>query len=162
MAFRRKRMTPMKRTTRRQVLGRAWSAGVLLTLLAARLFASEGKAMRVELDVYSGRPNPSWELSEKQGEEFIKRLRALPKADSGSVRDGLGYRGLIVDGLDESVAGFRRVVLSSGVVLGRGAGRDKAFRDKDRDLEHWLLSTGKGRIDAQLFDEIQKEIKPPG
>ena len=32
--------------------------------------------MRVELDVYSGRPNPRWELTDQQAAELLTRLEA--------------------------------------------------------------------------------------
>jgi len=52
----------------------------------------------VELDVFSGRPNPRWTLSPAQRADLIDQLRAgtipLLAADSGESR--LGYRGFIL------------------------------------------------------------------
>jgi len=55
----------------------------------------------VELDIYSGRRNPSWVLDAVEGSELIERLRAEP-ALIAAVDDpslGLGYRGYIVSAL---------------------------------------------------------------
>src|SRR5262245_49044670 len=50
----------------------------------------------VELDVFSGRPNPVWTLSNADTAELERRLSALTKTSATTLFDGLGYRGLIV------------------------------------------------------------------
>ena len=52
--------------------------------------------MHVEIDVYSGRPNPSFELSEPLGKEFARMLEKLPRATREAAEPGLGYRGFVV------------------------------------------------------------------
>ena len=53
----------------------------------------------VELDVFSGRPNPRWQLSPREIRELVDRVTAdrsilLPRnANTG----GLGYRGFIIE-----------------------------------------------------------------
>jgi hypothetical protein len=56
--------------------------------------------LEVELDVFSGMPNPSRQLSEKEERELVDRVTATPEqmslvADSAE-SFGLGYRGVIV------------------------------------------------------------------
>jgi hypothetical protein len=118
-----------------------------------------GKIMQVELDVFSGRPNPHWDLTPQEEQEFLKRLRSVPKGTGGaSVRDRLGYRGLIVTAGGQAIDGFDEVVVSEGIVLGRRAGGVQVFTDKARSLERWLFSTGKGHIAPDLYGEISKEF----
>lgn len=52
----------------------------------------------VQMDVFSGRPNPSWELSPSESGELLKQLSLLPEADTNSAvfNDNLGYRGFII------------------------------------------------------------------
>jgi hypothetical protein len=51
--------------------------------------------LQIELDAFSGLPNPRWELSEAQAAEFLTQLRALrPAQDRAGTNDGLGYRDL--------------------------------------------------------------------
>ncbi len=59
----------------------------------------------VELDIYSGRPNPSWEMDAKQTAHLLKqlaKLSTLPKAVL-DMQDGLGYRGFNIKIVDENV-----------------------------------------------------------
>ncbi len=64
--------------------------------------------MIVTLDAFSGRPNPSWNVSEEDRRQLVDRVanRALKAADA--VDDVLGYRGLIVSAErdDEVPEGF--------------------------------------------------------
>jgi len=49
----------------------------------------------VELDVFSGRPNPTWALTAAEGDDLLARSKCLPAADE-EMSAGLGYRGFIV------------------------------------------------------------------
>ena len=52
--------------------------------------------MIVELDVFSGRPNPRWHLDEDQAAEVAELLRRLAPAPTGRVEPpALGYRGFL-------------------------------------------------------------------
>ena len=56
--------------------------------------------LEAEIDVFSGMPNPTFELSEKEEKELLDRVVAgasqlSPAADS-TQNFGLGYRGVIV------------------------------------------------------------------
>lgn len=119
--------------------------------------------MKVELDIFSGRPNPSWELTAAESEEFRKRLRSLPRDESGHSApsdEKLGYRGLIVTSAGGEVESFERLVVSGGVVLGRGPRGAQMFSDQGRTLEQWLLATGRSRLDADLYNEAFNELRP--
>ncbi len=151
--------------TRQLLQGAAEQVLGVVGLLAAAacvwapITGAGGKIMQVELNVFSGRPNPHWDLTPQEGQEFLKRFRSLPKGKgSGSVRDGLGYRGLIVTAGSQAIDGFDEVVISEGVVLGRQAGGVQMFTDKDRALERWLFGTGKGHVAPDLYGEISKEF----
>lgn len=123
--------------------------------------AGETRTMRAELDVYSGRPNPAWDLTDAQSQEFLQRLLGLPRAEVCTIPDGLGYRGIILTGAGRPIAGFDRLVISHGVVLGHGPGGDQCFRDQDRALERWLFHTAKGNVDKYLYDHIDKGLGVP-
>lgn len=118
-----------------------------------------GKVMRVELDVFSGRPNPSWDLTSQEEQEFLSRLRSLPTgAGSGTIADKLGYRGVIVTAGNQTIDGFDEIVASEGIVLGRQASSVQMFTDKGRALERWLLDTGKQHLAPDLYGAISKEF----
>lgn len=115
--------------------------------------------MRVELDVYSGRPNPAWNLTAEQGEEFLKLLRSLPKTSGGAVRQGLGYRGVIVTADGGKVTGYNSIIVSDGIVLGNTDTGEEIFLDANRALERWLFNTGKGFIEKDTYTMIENELR---
>jgi hypothetical protein len=50
----------------------------------------------VELDVFSGVPNPAWALTDAESVEFGRRLSTLPRGSPAALTGKLGYRGLVV------------------------------------------------------------------
>jgi hypothetical protein len=51
----------------------------------------------VELDAFSGRPNPRWQLSVEEARDLEARLSGLERADGAKLPDvGLGYRGFYI------------------------------------------------------------------
>jgi hypothetical protein len=100
--------------------------------------------MLVELDVFSGRPNPRWELDEPAADELRRLLRRLTVAAATPPEPpGLGYRGFVVtdDGRE-----FR---VHNGYVSGSGVLRV----DPARSVEQFLL----GQLPPQL-EELRSSI----
>lgn len=103
--------------------------------------------MLVELDVFSGRPNPRWRLDERNHRQFLKLLGALSPAAVAPDPPALGYRGFVC----ADPSGTRRIY--KGYVRGpRGVLHDPSF-----SLERFLLDRApsevaplRGRIAAQL------------
>jgi hypothetical protein len=87
--------------------------------------------IEVEVDIYSGRPNPRVALPPATVAELRRRFDALPLAAAGAAgpRKGLGYRGLRITG--DAVPGGGEIVVSAGSVTRRA--------DPDRGLERWLV-----------------------
>jgi hypothetical protein len=110
-------------------------AGVVMTIV-------------VTLDVFSGRPDPHWNLPAAQNTEFERRLAALPPAPVAQPDTPLGYRGFTVSGRPEPVQVFR----------GRVTAGQKTLADPGRDLERWLLDTGRNSIDSSLAGYVGSEI----
>ena len=61
--------------------------------------------LEVTLDIYSGRPNPSWEMPEDKVKEFfeIKGWKEIINPEDYGVSLGLGYRGFVVSVISEDV-----------------------------------------------------------
>jgi hypothetical protein len=76
------------------------SANILLILLVSSLFSctktKESMKINIELDVFSGRPNPSWILEKEDAENVSKMLQNLPISHKSIPIGDLGYRGFIV------------------------------------------------------------------
>ncbi len=125
-------------------------------------------SMKVEIDIYSGRPNPSWELTEQEGRELRARLQALPATAASELPDKLGYRGLRIAARalpgDDSAAHGDRIVsieLGGGAIrLQRRTGKLEYFSDTKRSVECWLLATAQGRTDETIRQAAMADIGP--
>jgi hypothetical protein len=118
---------------------------------------------QVELDVFSGRPNPTWALSEADINTFQKKLGTLPTTAAQPYPDQLGYRGLVVT-LTDRASGKPAMVwrVSGGVAqIAAGTAHDY-YADADQGLESWLLETGQPFLPADLFASVQADrLHPP-
>lgn len=102
--------------------------------------------IKVELDIFSGRQNPSWILSGAEENELFERIQGEPNlvqpvaATSGK----LGYRGYILTVLNESIE--RR--LPSAFRIG-------GDREIDRTTSLWLLNTSEV-ADTEVDDFLRE------
>ena len=101
--------------------------------------------MQVEVDLYSGRPNPTFVLSAQAAQELWRRIGRLPPASGPpSSHDGLGYRGLHVHpGTNGRPGTPNEVLVAHGaVVVSQDDGTQCRLADEDRALERWLIEIG--------------------
>jgi hypothetical protein len=96
-------------------------------------------SLSVEIDVFSGRPNPVVELDEKEAAELLERIGPGPRLDeeadvpSPSI---LGYRGIVIEQDAPGNDRFpKRVRLLDSKVFGRGLANEA----RDPDVESYLL-----------------------
>jgi hypothetical protein len=105
---------------------------------------SDRSEVRVELDIFSGRPNPSWMLAPPERDELLRALGAAQQETAARELPGLGYRGFAVH-----VGGEGR---SQDFHVGAGrietAGRH--FVDRDQAVEKHLIRTMPPDIRAQF------------
>ena len=88
--------------------------------------------MVVELDAFSGRPNPRWTLTETRTAALTRLISSLSRATGAAPlrAPGLGYRGFRLQGSDGRTYWAYRGLLQSGDVL---------LSDPDRRIERLLL-----------------------
>ncbi len=91
---------------------------------------------KIELDIYSGRPNPSWVLTDAESNELIQRLLATPALISpvDDLSLGLGYRGYVVTALFDGGPWQRAGLPPQFRIVGKGG------IDVDASAS-WLLGT---------------------
>lgn len=87
--------------------------------------------MKVELDVFSGRPNPSWTLSPEEADGLAKRLQSLRSVDQAPHEPGLGYRGFMLSSSE------REIRVYQGVLTVQEGGITKHYADVNQ-IESWL------------------------
>jgi hypothetical protein len=116
----------------------------------ANSIVTEGMPMVVELDVFSGRPNPRWELDEKNAaaltrlQSTLRRTERLPPDPPA-----LGYRGFRCDGPTETFIAFKGYVRTHSGILA-----DPSF-----EIERLLLGTLPKEF-ASLEQVINPELRP--
>jgi hypothetical protein len=115
----------------------------------------------VTLDVYSGRPNPTWSLSEAMTAELLRRLQALEasKVDAPEF-DGLGYRAVRAE-LQDQAKSVAVVSASRGLVTLEQAGQRFRYADSGRQFELWLVNTGTGHVSPDALRYVTGEIAKP-
>jgi hypothetical protein len=121
---------------------------------------SEKVQMEVELDVFSGRPNPRLGLLPHQAREFTNILRRLLRQRKHAVppEQGLGYRGFIVTGTSDELGNYDKVVVANGSVHARSGSVSLQLEDRDRALERWLLENIRGQVDDATYKYVLGEI----
>lgn len=111
----------------------------------------------VTLDVYSGKPNPSWKLSREESEELLKRLGVLASTEEQVAEfDGLGYREVQVVVIESG----KEVAISAsqGFVKVQRGGVQKRFVDSGRTVELWLVQSGERQLPPELFKTVVARI----
>ncbi|BDI05600.1 hypothetical protein [Sphaerotilus microaerophilus] len=112
--------------------------------------------MLITLDIFSGRPNPSWLLSAKDADKLLQRVAGRAVQDETAVESVLGFRGFVAaaqgdDSLPaELLSSFRLGgLLPADVTLGDD--RTPALTaDESDDAVRWLLHTGRHVLDDEL------------
>jgi len=97
----------------------------------------KSSSLEVELDVFSGRPNPRWTLAAPEADRLRRQIRSLRSSAPEQHIPDLGFRGFIVHDAAGSVRVFRKTVIVP-------AARPRRF----------LLDTP--HIEDTLFDEATR------
>ena len=110
----------------------------------------------VELDLFSGMPNPVWSLTNGAADSFLKRLAALPLTSTRELSGNLGYRGFIVQCTEGE--NKRLIRVQNGIVqISEGETNVYAY-DNNRELEFWVLHTGRPHLKDEIFQIAEREF----
>ncbi|MBB1287375.1 hypothetical protein HRH25_23565 [Flavisolibacter sp. BT320] len=106
--------------------------------------------------MYSGRPNPSWELTPEQAEE-LKSLLAEKREHSEvpAFTAILGYRGFSIESYDPSIPS--KASFFDGIV-DISDQENRSFIDRNSSLESFLLDTASNALTVEEKSFIQGEI----
>jgi hypothetical protein len=108
------------------------------------------------LDIFSGRPNPTWTLSATEAQELRNHISALSTSlpNAAEVPD-LGYRGVRV------ALSSTEVTVGHGSVAVETGGKTTNFADAGRQLERWLLHTAQGKIAPDVLKIAEGDLRAP-
>ena len=123
--------------------------------------------MLVTLEIFSGRRNPSWMLSDKKAKELVDRIanRAVTPADAVEDDYALGFRGLVVSETTDADAGagvpmaFRIGGTAAPGAQALQAGQRALTADETDDTVKWLLATGSHAVGDALAGAVQDEVE---
>lgn len=108
--------------------------------------------LRIELDIFSGQPNPEWILTTTEAAELKAMTASLVLVETPPPTfNGLGYRGIIVT--DPERIGWSLVVYRDTVRL-RSSEGTTVRTDPGGTVERWLLDTSGGGVDPALISRI--------
>jgi hypothetical protein len=152
--------------TQRCKLGPGFLAVAGMLFLTATVWGQQknpsAQAPVVTLDIFSGRPNPTWTLTPVQVSDLEGRIAKL--APSGKIDEcpqNLGYRGFIVQWVDAKSNPVRTVNACLGAIRVKTATESKSFIDPQRKIELWLLESSSVQppLTTDLIDMVVKEIR---
>lgn len=112
--------------------------------------------VEIELDIFSGNPNPIWILSEAEATLFRQQLATLSEASPRELSGNLGYRGFIVqltNGTEQRI-----VRVQNGIVQISQDSTDLYYSDQNRSLERWLLDSGRASLRSDLFEMVKSQF----
>ena len=100
----------------------------------------------IHLDIFSGRPNPSWTLADGPARVLLSKLNSTRRSTPRPMPEGLGFRGFritVIDGQRERE--FR--VFGSRIQEG-----DQSYSDEDKAVEAFIVSTMPAELKREFAD----------
>ncbi|MFT3696802.1 MAG: hypothetical protein QM831_26915 [Kofleriaceae bacterium] len=118
-------------------------------------------AVSVMLMVFSGRENPSWNLSADQIgtlRDKLASLRGTTMERPEGMLGGLGYQGFSITASQEMDLEPNIFIHSNIVDLGPSS---VALRDSGNNLEAWLLDSGRDAVEPKVRSYVQSQFEAP-
>lgn len=114
--------------------------------------------MKVELYVYSGCPNPTWELPDDDSIRLLDIIGEIPYNNpvDYDIPEGLGYCGINVSTIKPDRPRTKIMVYHELVMLS-SEGYSRQFTDSKRSVENFLLDTAKPYVSDALLNRIRLE-----
>lgn len=114
-------------------------------------------SVTVSLGIYSGRPDPSWTLTDVQVAALVGQLASLPLTYGTAPQGGLGYHGFTIlvqqaGQPDQTFAAYR------GTVTGSGDAPGTYRADPQRIIESALLETGRPHLSATVVSVVEAAL----
>lgn len=117
--------------------------------------------MVITLDIFSGRPNPSWTISEDQQRKIFDRVRGRALAPVEPPGSRLGFRGLVVQVSDDTVSDIPRAFRVGYIPTGGESivtkGERPLNRAEDDDIVKTLLATAERAVPDDLQQLVVDE-----
>jgi hypothetical protein len=109
--------------------------------------------MRVILEVFSGRPDPSWELTFQEASELARRLHGLTPTTPVPAEGQLGYRGMSLVNTDK-VAGLPAQISVFKGIISLSENGVTTYRNDTAGIENWLLGLARQQGYGATLDQL--------
>jgi hypothetical protein len=111
------------------------------------------------MDIFSGRPNPKWELSPQQRSKFLEHISELNPYEKARHENGLGYRGLIIIDEPNDATKMRRYEVNNGAIQVIESNKLRyVLEDQNYEIEKWLINTAPTSFDQALLATAKNRI----
>ena len=154
------------------ILGSMWRLTVfLLAMLGFTMTACSGLAgaprddspvaaqARVDVDIFSGRPNPAYLLSEADTKEVAQMLGSLEETPADHFSDPLGYRGFQLQLPGSQADEGIQVRVFGGLVRYDTRATTQYFLDPERKVERWLVASAEPHLPPGVYEAIPSELR---
>lgn len=136
---------------------------VLLLLAVVMLFGIMFvKNTSATVDIYSGRQNPVWEMSNQEFQNLEVRLEELtldPSIDYVDLGDWrLGYNGIFVSHTRMGIP-VKKVHVYGNRISVTSFGRQRVYLDSEYMIQMWLLDSLEQHIDPLEYDYLIEDIQ---
>ncbi len=119
-----------------------------------------GCTSKVELNIYSGREDPTWMLTPAEVYNLKNMISQLDQTQEiCTCHDGLGYRGFTVQ-VPATSSDYVQIIRAchGQVIVQNTAGGEPTgtacYLDPQRQVELWLLATAKPPFNHDEYDEL--------
>lgn len=110
--------------------------------------------IEVVLDIFSGRPNPTWELSDNQVDELRPKIRVSTSAKP-KTPPGLGYRGVRLINIGKVANIPDRIIAYDGVLSVTEEGKTNYYEDINK-IEEWLLDQAREQGYGEAIEKFRQ------
>ena len=95
--------------------------------------------------IYSGRPDPRWEITDEQADRFMALWQEAPRSETEVLIPSIsGYKGI------RMYAGEKQFLIYKEVITCMETKMRTSKKDKQRTIEMFLLNTAPGQIHQRL------------
>jgi hypothetical protein len=112
---------------------------------------------KVEVDVFSGRPNPSWIFTKEDEAKLIALIYSLPATDTIKFHEEkLGFRGFIIDGINlNNIDSNTHITVINDIVSVYDAdGHRQDLHDKTKSVFNVLQVMSSTHLEPDLYKAI--------
>ena len=117
-------------------------------------------SVTVSLGIYSGRPEPSWTLSDVQVAALVGQLASLAVATGSAPQGGLGYHGFSI-AVQPAGQAEQSFVAYRGAVAGPGDAPGTYRADPQRAIESALLESGRSHLTPAEVAIVEADLARP-